>query len=531
MRLYLALIGLCTLQIMSRGTCFVPLVVRHSRQVQRTCRSFLNAKPEPLASEGDWTAYLDDETTGLIYYFNGRTGESLWEPPSETFPIVVLPRQLRRQAESKRSEYIKSLQIRDAKIELPESNTARSQADAKRKQKERQRQQKDGNEGGWFDFLFEEEPEPEPSWFDSVSSVLKSSDSNGVSDKQSGSTGKGTATVAKDVQPVDVEEEKKPGLFERLVTAGTPSTETVTPAKKASRTGEERKPGLFERILTGTERELLTRTSVKETVPAVEIVPAEEVLTPIKIETASCVLPHPSKMVWGGEDAVFTVGRTFGVFDGVTGATKLDGVPLYSKTLASEMRKASKINNGDRMGMSVQDLQRCLAEAKAVADETSTGASTAIVASITEDGFLRALNLGDSACLVIRNGKVVARTREVSHYFDCPFQLSSESPDKPRDGSKLNIELVRGDTIVMGSDGVFDNLTDSEIVDLVTKTKPHGKPSALAKKISDQSRKVSLNGKAPTPYAKEAKRNGDPDFVSGLGGKVDDVSCVVVRYA
>ena len=28
--------------------------------------------PEPLAIEGDWSAYLDDQSTGLVYYFNSR---------------------------------------------------------------------------------------------------------------------------------------------------------------------------------------------------------------------------------------------------------------------------------------------------------------------------------------------------------------------------------------------------------------------------------------------------------------------------
>ncbi|KAL7574607.1 hypothetical protein ACA910_002960 [Epithemia clementina (nom. ined.)] len=544
MRLYLWYFGLCTsLDLLSIGTtAFLPSASSSSRclgRQQRPHASFmLHARPEPLSSEGDWTAYLDEDTTGLIYYFNGRTGESLWEPPTETFPIVVLPRQMRRQAESKRSEYIKSLQNQEARNEFPESNTARSKADAKRKEQERQKQQQQqkeasSSEGGWFDFLFEEEPEPEPNWLDSVSSVFQGTDTNGSSSdiKQTGGgSGKGTGTAVKEYRPdVVEEEERKPGLFERLVTA-TGAADTIAPTKKSS---EERKPGLFERIIIGTEREAYTRTPVKEVAPAIEIVPAEEIVAPIKIEAASCVLPHPAKMLWGGEDAVFTAGRTFGVFDGVTGASKLDGVPLYSKTLASEMRKASKVNNGDTVGMTVQELQRCLTDAKTVADATSTGASTAIVASITEDGYLRALNLGDSACIVVRNGKVAARTREISHYFDCPYQLSNESPDKPRDGTKLNIELMRGDTIVMGSDGVFDNLSDAEIVDLVTVSldRPNVKPSYLAKKISDQSRKVSLNGKAATPYAKQAKKNGDPDFADGVGGKVDDVSCVVVRYA
>lgn len=81
---------------------------------------------------------------------------------------------------------------------------------------------------------------------------------------------------------------------------------------------------------------------------------------------------------------------------------------------------------------------------------------------------------------------------------------------------------------VMASDGIFDNLDDSEIVQVVGSG---GRLQAAAKKLSDRSRKVSLNRKAVTPYAKQAKKNGDPDFSDGLGGKVDDVSCVLVRYA
>ena len=522
-----------------------------NQAIMRSTRGLiLNARPEPLATEGEWTAYLDEETTGLIYYFNGETGESLWEPPSESFPVVVLPRQMRRQAESKRSEYIKSLQDKEAKRDFPELNSARNKEEAERKLQEQQQQ--GASEGGWFDFLFEEEPqsepEPEPNWFESVSSVFSGTDTNG------------DASTTTTKQPPDIKEdrrkdgdegddEKKPGLFERFVTVGTngagPDTLSKKPSGPDAAVEDEvaRKPGLFERMMTpvvsgGTEvdtgvaveKKVLTRPQ-----PTIEplVTPEPEVLAPIKIEAASCVLPHPAKMLWGGEDAVFTAGRTFGVFDGVTGANKLDGVPLYSKTLASEMRKASKMNSADTMGMSVQELQRCLNDAREVADSSSTGASTAIVASITEDGFLRSLNLGDSVCIVIRRGKMAARTREISHYFDCPYQLSTESPDKPRDGTKLNVELVRGDTIVMGSDGVFDNLVETEIVEMVTtilQDRPNAKPSMLAKKIADQSRKVSLSSKAATPYAKQAKRNGDPDFNDGVGGKVDDVGCVVVRY-
>ena len=47
--------------------------------------------PQPLATEGDWSAYLDETVTpSKVYYFNHNTGESLWEPPTPTFPDKFL---------------------------------------------------------------------------------------------------------------------------------------------------------------------------------------------------------------------------------------------------------------------------------------------------------------------------------------------------------------------------------------------------------------------------------------------------------
>jgi len=120
----------------------------------------------------------------------------------------------------------------------------------------------------------------------------------------------------------------------------------------------------------------------------------------------------------------------------------------------------------------------------------------------------------------------VAKTKEIVHYFDCPYQLSDISPDRPRDARKLNVELMRGDIVLMASDGIFDNLEETEIVQLATSAP---KANVIAKKISDRSRKVSLDSKAETPYSRQAKKNGDPDFRDGLGGKVDDISCVVAK--
>ena len=67
---------------------------------------------KPLATEGDWTAYLDDETTGLVYFFNGKTGESVWEPPTDTFPAVKMTKTQERTMKQKRREYEESLEVK-----------------------------------------------------------------------------------------------------------------------------------------------------------------------------------------------------------------------------------------------------------------------------------------------------------------------------------------------------------------------------------------------------------------------------------
>ena len=184
-------------------------------------------------------------------------------------------------------------------------------------------------------------------------------------------------------------------------------------------------------------------------------------------------------MDWGGEDAVFINHRTFGVFDGVSGAEKEDGVPLYSRTLAYEMSNLLDVeqeekqkqqdilnrnkknpydwnNNQSYKKKPIQHLMDQLLIAAEIADETATGASTAIVGSITDDGLLNVLNVGDSSCIVIRNNTLLVVTEDISHYHECPYQLSIDSPDRPRDGTKLrDLQLQPNDIVlVKGSRGM-----------------------------------------------------------------------------
>jgi hypothetical protein len=61
-------------------------------------------KLDPLVTEGPWSAYLDQDNTGMVYYFNSDMGESLWEPPTDTFPLVSMDKETREVAWMKQTE-------------------------------------------------------------------------------------------------------------------------------------------------------------------------------------------------------------------------------------------------------------------------------------------------------------------------------------------------------------------------------------------------------------------------------------------
>jgi len=489
----------------------------------RTTTTALYDVPEPLAEEDSWQAYLDEDATGLVYYFDTATGESRWEPPTPTFPEVRLPRRKQRLADNLRREYRKSrVEMMEAEagseggvvsgifsavtsvleqeeVVVVEQEVVQVQAEVAVEESQIKKEERPA--GGLFGNFF--------------------SGGNGVAEKD---TIQDTALVeesTKEEEDIEIQQPEK-SFFGSMFGGGGGSASVEVEdegaiEEAAPEEQDEKKNGMFATpfFSMGTASTGRVEKQVQEKI-------IDDSPKTIKIEIGSHILPHPAKVRWGGEDATFVKGRTFGVFDGVSGAEKQDGVPLYSRTLASEMKKMCGLN-----GDTVQEMTAYMSSAASYADGAATGASTAVVASIGENGFLQALNVGDSCCMVVRNGKVTAKTREISHYWECPYQLSEDSPDQPKDGTKLNVELIPGDIIIMGSDGVFDNVNDDQLLDLVAKSSA-AKPTSLAKKICDASRKMSLDKNAVTPYSKQAQRRGDADFRDGLGGKVDDVSCIVV---
>lgn len=82
-------------------------------------------------------------------------------------------------------------------------------------------------------------------------------------------------------------------------------------------------------------------------------------------------------------------------------------------------------------------------------------------------------NLGDSMIMVIRPPKkeFVYKTVPQWHWFDCPRQLGTNSPDTPNNNAVTDvITLEENDVVLAVSDGIIDNLWEHEIISTVTQS-------------------------------------------------------------
>lgn len=242
------------------------------------------------------------------------------------------------------------------------------------------------------------------------------------------------------------------------------------------------------------------------------------------------VIPHPRKVETGGEDAFFVGGDAGGVFaiaDGVSGwAEKNVNPALFSREL---MANSSTFIKDEEVS---QDPQILLMKAHAAT--SSIGSATVIVAMLEKTGTLKIASVGDCGLKVIRKGQVMFSTCPQEHYFDCPYQLSSEAIGQTsQDALVCTVNLMEGDMIVSGSDGFFDNIFDQEILAVINESP--GTDEA-AKALAELARKHSVDVTFDSPYSMEARSRGfDVPWWKKLlgaklvGGKMDDITVIVAQ--
>lgn len=152
-------------------------------------------------------------------------------------------------------------------------------------------------------------------------------------------------------------------------------------------------------------------------------------------------------------------------------------------------------------------------------------------------------NLGDSQCLVLRpkDESVVYKTTEQWHWFDCPRQLGTNSPDTPNANAVMDkVDIKENDVVLAMSDGVVDNLWEHEVtqnvLDSIRKWEAGeaGNKSAdrtggaaggmlfVAEELVKAARVIAEDPYAESPFMERAVEEG----LAMEGGKLDDISVV-----
>ena len=158
---------------------------------------------------------------------------------------------------------------------------------------------------------------------------------------------------------------------------------------------------------------------------------------------------------------------------------------------------------------------------------TACGALLHHVDNISNPGpLLYVTNLGDSQVLVLRpkDHKIIYKTSEQWHWFDCPRQLGTNSPDTPKANAVMEkVELEVNDIVLAMSDGVVDNLWEHEVLknvlDSIDKLEsggagrerigtPDGRMLYVAQELVKAARVIAEDPFAESPFMERAIEEG-----------------------
>lgn len=250
-----------------------------------------------------------------------------------------------------------------------------------------------------------------------------------------------------------------------------------------------------------------------------------------------------------GEDAFFVSTQAskcdvIGVADGVGGWSSIGVDPsIFSSNL---MKNCKRIIDTDELRLAKQEspikitaameiLERAYKTMLDSKNDGLVGSSTACILLFEyATSNLISANLGDSGFVVIRDEKIIHRSTEQQHYFNCPYQLAiypqnmnrNIQQDQANSADLNSFKLVEGDLICLATDGLWDNLDERDLLKLLKKKFQNSDDLQLAaNNIVENTVKLSLDTGYLSPFAIAAKEH-ERDF---LGGKPDDITVLLAR--
>lgn len=155
------------------------------------------------------------------------------------------------------------------------------------------------------------------------------------------------------------------------------------------------------------------------------------------------------------------------------------------------------------------------------------GSSTACIVSLGRGtGELEVANLGDSGVMVIREGGVLFRSESQQTRFNAPYQATlrpnGDVDDMTPMAAESTLPVQPGDIIVLGTDGLWDNLWEADVKNFVADRAYGSNLGVLAKDLVMRARKASESPE-DSPFAAEARKAGK----SYSGGKPDDITAII----
>ena len=227
-----------------------------------------------------------------------------------------------------------------------------------------------------------------------------------------------------------------------------------------------------------------------------------------------------------------------GVADGV-GGWKLFGIDP-SKFSRQLMQNCERLVESGQFEATKPTslLAKAYNEMKKSGKQKVFGSSTACVTMVCHDsGTMYTANMGDSGLFVVRDGTLVHGTEEQTHCFNTPYQLSLPPPehmepgtliDSPNDADVYKFQAQDGDIILLGTDGVFDNVDINVLLELINTIKGKKIDSNDLQKVCDAialtAQELSRNENFLSPFARNAIYHGYRDM---YGGKEDDISVIL----
>ena len=230
------------------------------------------------------------------------------------------------------------------------------------------------------------------------------------------------------------------------------------------------------------------------------------------------------------EDSYFISDYALGIADGIGGVLTNFGVS--SQQFSSElMLSCKKI-------LTSESIQGKEAVQKALKNMDIGGSSTYLIASVKKN-TLKVSNLGDSSLLLFRRSigevKIILKTAPKTYDKTTPYQISkafspsqlknSKGQIKDRfniDSDEYSIFVQEGDFVLMGSDGLFDNVFVKDILKIVKKN--FNSEEKVAEKIFELAKEKSVGTEA-TPFS--VRFSNEKNLWAG--GKCDDITVLASK--